>query len=157
MGNALYRVALGYEQSPRKGQKAAPNLASEEQSGAPTWAVELAVANVSLSNRLLCSKGPSTWHRLLAKAELARGEGLGPQMPKHPQSLNKAGKKLKARKAATLVAVQPHRASRAAAASLSEGSSSLTKGLIPQVCGQKLQSCLERQVVGLAPFPPLFL
>ena len=32
--NALYRVALGYEQSPGKGQKAAPNLAVEEQSRA---------------------------------------------------------------------------------------------------------------------------
>ena len=29
----------------------------------------------------------------------------------------------------------------------------LTKGVIPQVCGQKSQSFLERQVVGLAPFP----
>ena len=53
VGNALYRVALGHEQSPGKGQKAAPNLAIEEQSGAPTWAAELAVANASLSNRLL--------------------------------------------------------------------------------------------------------
>ena len=81
-------------------------------------------------------------------------------MPKHPQSSNKAGKKLKARKAAALVAAQSHRASRAAGALLSEGSNrrlycSLTKGVTPQVCGQKSQSFLERQVVGLAPFPPL--
>ena len=63
-------------------------------------------------------------------------------------------------KAAALVAAQSHRASRTAAASLSESSNrrlycSLTKGVIPQVCGQKSQSFLERQVVGLAPFPPL--
>ena len=32
---------------------------------------------------------------------------------------------------------------------------SLTKGVIPEVCGQKSQNFLERQVVGLAPFPPL--
>ena len=38
VGHALYRVALGYEQSSGKGQKATPNLAAEEQSGAPTWA-----------------------------------------------------------------------------------------------------------------------
>ena len=31
----------------------------------------------------------------------------------------------------------------------------LTKGIIPQVCGQKAQSFLEHQVVGLASFPPL--
>ena len=160
VGHALYRVALGYEQSPGKGQKAAPNLAVEEQSGAPTWAAELAVANASLSNRLLSSKGPKTWPRLFAKAKLARGESLGLQMPKHPQSSNKAGKKLKARKAAALVAAQSHRASRTAAASLSESSNrrlycSLTKGLIPQVCGQKSQSFLERQVVGPVSFSPL--
>ena len=81
-------------------------------------------------------------------------------MPTHPQSSNKAAKKLKARKAAALVAPQSHRASRAAAALLSEGSNrrlycSLTKGVIPQVCGQKSQSFLERQAVGLAPFLPL--
>ena len=84
----------------------------------------------------------------------------GMQMPKHPQTSNKAGKKLKARKAAALVAAQSHRTSRAAGPLLSEGSNrrlycSLTKGGIPQVCGQKSQSFLERQVVGLAPFPPL--
>ena len=88
VGNALYRVALGYEQSPGKGQKAAPNLAHEQSPGkgqkaapnlaieeqprAPTWAAELAVANVSLSNRLLRSKGPTTWPRLFARAKLAR-------------------------------------------------------------------------------------
>ena len=160
VGNALYRVALGYEQSPGKGQRAAPNLAVEEQSGASTWAAELAAANASLSNRLLHSKGPKTWPRLFAKAKLAQGENLGLQMPKHLQSSNKTGKKLKARKAAALVAAQSHKASRIAAASLSESSNRrlycrLTKGLIPQVCGQKSQSFLERQVVGLAPFPPL--
>ena len=69
--NALYRVDLGYEQSPGKGQKAAPNLAVEEQSKAPTWATELAIANASLTNRLLHSKGPATWPRLFAKAKLA--------------------------------------------------------------------------------------
>jgi hypothetical protein len=42
VGNALYRVALGYGQSLGKGQRAAPNLAVEGQSGAPTWAAELA-------------------------------------------------------------------------------------------------------------------
>ena len=162
MGHALYRVALGYEQSPGKGQKAAPNLAVEEQSGAPTWAAELAVANANLSNMLLNSKGPTTWPRLFAKAKLAQGESLGLQMPRHPQSSNKAGKKLKARKAAALVAAQSHKASRVAAASLSECSNrrlycTLTKGLIPQVCGQKSQSFLERQVVGLAPSHPLVL
>ena len=120
VGHALYRVALGYEQSPGKGQRAAPNLAVEEQSGAPTWAAELAVANASLSNRLLSSKGPKTWPRLFAKAKLVRGESLGLQMPKHPQTSNKAGEKLRARKAAALVAAQSHRASRTAAASLSE-------------------------------------
>ena len=31
----------------------------------------------------------------------------------------------------------------------------LTKGKIPQVCGQKAQRFLEHQVVGLAPFSPL--
>ena len=76
-------------------------------------------------------------------------------MPKHPQSSNKAGEKHKARKAAALVAVQSHRASRTAAASLSEGSNRRLYCSLPQVCGQKSQSFLERQVVGLAPFPPL--
>ena len=81
-------------------------------------------------------------------------------MPKHPQSSNKAGKKLKARKAAALVAAQSHRASRAAAASLSEELEQAPvlqshEGGNSQVCGQKSQSFLERQVVGLAPFPPL--
>ena len=103
VGHALYRVALGYEQSPGKGQKAAPNLAVEEQSRVSTWAAELAVANASLSNKLLSSKGPKTWPRLFAKAKLARGESLGLQMPKHPQTSNKAGKKLRTRKAAALV------------------------------------------------------
>ena len=32
---------------------------------------------------------------------------------------------------------------------------SLTKGVIPQVCGQESQNFLERQVVGLTPFLPL--
>ena len=98
MGNALYRVALRYEQSPGKGQKATPNFAIEELSRAPTWAAELAVANASLSIRLLRSKGPiaTTWPRLFAKAKLARDGSLGMQMPKHPQTSNKAGKKLKA-------------------------------------------------------------
>ena len=32
---------------------------------------------------------------------------------------------------------------------------SLTKGVIPQVCGQRSQNFLERQVVGLPPFPPV--
>ena len=169
LGNAIYRVALGYGQNPGGGQKAAPNLAIEEHSrvirGRPlglTWAAELAVANANLSNRLLRSKGPTTWPKLFAKAKLARGESLGLQlhMPKHPQSSNKAGKKLKAKKAAALVATQSHRASRAAEALLSGGSNrrlccSPTKGVIPQVCGQKSQSFLERQVVGLAPFHPL--
>ena len=49
VGNSLYKVALGYEQSPNKGQKAAPNLAVEEQSGAPTWAAEVTTANASLT------------------------------------------------------------------------------------------------------------
>ena len=81
-------------------------------------------------------------------------------MPKHPQTSNKAGKRLRARNAAALLAAQSHRAFRIAAASLSESSNrrlncSLTDGLIPQVCDQKSQSFLERQVVGLAPFPQL--
>ena len=122
--HALYRAALDYEPSPGKGQKAAPNLAVEEQSGAPTWAAELAVANASLSNKLLSSKGPITWPRLFAKAKLARGENLGLQTLKHPQTSKKAGKKLRARKAAALVAAQSHRASRTAAASLHVSESS---------------------------------
>ena len=62
LGHASRTVgnALGYEQSPGKGQKAAPNLAVEEQPRAPTWATELAIANASLPNRLLHSKGPAT-------------------------------------------------------------------------------------------------
>ena len=160
VGNALYRVALGYVQSPGKGQKAALNLAIEEQSRAPTLAAELAVASASLSNRLLCSTRPTIWPRPIAKSKLARGESLGLQIPKHLQSSNKAGKKFKAKKTVALVAAQSHRASRAAGALLSEGSNrrlycSLTKRLIPQVCGQKSRSFLERQVVGLAPFPTL--
>ena len=109
MGNAL-----GYEQGPGKWQKAAPNLAIEEQSRAPTWAAELAVANASMSNRLLCSKGPTTCPRLFAKSKLARGEILGLHTPKHRRSSNKAGKKLKAKKTVALVAAQSHRAPRAA-------------------------------------------
>jgi len=160
VGNTLYKVALGYEQSPNKGQKSAPSLAVEEQSGAPTWAAEVATANVSLSNRLTRSAGPNTWPRALAKARLAQGRGLGMQMPKHPQTSNRIGKKRRAREAAAKIAAQSHKASRAAGAKLSEGSNrrlycSLTKGVIPQVCGQKAQNFLERQVVGLAPFPPL--
>ena len=76
VGNALYRVALGYEQSLGKGQKAAPNLAIEERSRAPTWAAELTVANANLSNRLLCSKGPTAWPRLFAKSKLAEARAL---------------------------------------------------------------------------------
>ena len=160
VGNALYRVALGFEQDPGKGQKMAPNLAVEEQSGAPTWAAELAVANASLSNRLLSAKGPTTWPKLFAKAKMAHGGGLGMQMPKYPQTSNKAGKKFRAKRIATTIVAQSHRASRAAGKLLGEGSNrhlycSLTKGVIPQVCGPKSQNFLERQAVGLAPFPPV--
>ena len=155
VGNSLYmyRVPLGYEQSPGKGQKAAPNLAVEEQSGASTQAVEITTANASLTNRLTRSKGPGTWPRAPAKARLAKGNSLGLQMPKHPQTSNQVGKKRRARKATARIAAQSHRASRAAGATQSEGSNrrlycSLTKGVIPQVF-------LERQMARLAPSSPL--
>ena len=113
-----------------------------------------------MSNRLLHSKGPITWPRLFAKAKLARGEGLGMQMLEHPQTSNKPAKKLKAKKVAALVAARSHGTTRAAGVVLGESPNrlvycSLTKGFTPQVCGQESQNFLERQVVGLAPFPPL--
>ena len=109
MGNALYRVALGYVQSPGKGQKAAPNLALEEQSRAPTWAAELAIANASLSSSLLHSKGPATWPGQFARAKVARGEGLGMQMPEHPYTSKNPAKKLQARKVVASVATPKSR------------------------------------------------
>ena len=90
---------------------------------------------------------------------MARGEGLSMRMPVHPQTSNKPAKKLKAKEVAASVAVRSHKASRAAGAVLGESSNwrlycSLTKGIIPPVCGQESHNFLERQVVGLSSPPP---
>ena len=65
-------------------------------------------------------------------------------MPKTSNS-NKAGKKCKAKKAATTIVAQSHRASRAAGKLLGEGSNrslcgSLTKGVIPK-CVARSRTC----------------
>ena len=159
VGNQLHRVAMDYEQTLGKGHKMVPNLALEEQTGALPWEAVVAAANASLSNKLKQAKGPDTWPRQFAKARLAAGKDLGLTLPNFPQRTNKLGSKLRARKMAKREAMMSRRKLREACSSAVGPSNrklycSLAKGQFPKVCGQASQSFLERQVVGLAPYPP---
>ena len=94
--------ALGYEQSPGKGQTASLNLAVEEQQRALTWVAELTIAITPVCpTGSIAAKGQPLGPDSFLGPKLS-SPGRRPRQAKactmHTQASNKLAKKLKAKK-----------------------------------------------------------